>query len=101
MAANTKTPKKAEAEGVQKNPGEDKMALGMRNYLLMLIGLVIIIVGFALMSGGASSGPDDFNYEMFSFRRITLSTIVTIGGFAFVAYGIMSKGKCCCRKKEK
>jgi hypothetical protein len=31
------------------------------------------------------------NYEMFSFRRITLAPILVIGGFAFEIYAIMKK----------
>lgn len=74
--------------------GDAKMALGMRNYKLMLIGFVFIVIGFVLMTGGGSDNPaTEFDYGMFSFRRITLSVIVVLGGFAFVAYGIMSKGK--------
>ncbi len=76
------------------NPAEAKMALGMRNYKLMLIGFAVIVLGFILMTGGGSDNPaTEFNYEMFSFRRITLSTILILGGFAFVGYAIMSKGK--------
>lgn len=71
---------------------EDKMPLTRQNYKLMLIGLGIIVLGFLLMIGGSSAGPDDFNEEMFSFRRITLAPIVVLGGFAFEVYAIM-KGR--------
>ena len=75
------------------NPSDGKMALGMRNYKLMIIGFAVIVLGLILMTGGGTDSPTEFNYEMFSFRRITLSTIVVLGGFAFVGYAIMSKGK--------
>lgn len=97
MATKNKAAKTAKP--VANNDANDaKMALGMRNYKLMLIGFAVIVVGFILMVGGGSSDPNEFNYDMFSFRRITLSTIFVLGGFAFVGYGIMSKGK---RKKDK
>lgn len=73
--------------------GRDKMALSKSNYILMLIGFVIIAVGFVLMVGGASASPEEFNYEMFSFRRITLAPIVVLAGFAFEVYAIMKKDK--------
>ena len=75
------------------NLSDGKMALGMRNYKLMLIGFAIVVLGLILMTGGGTDSPTEFNYEMFSFRRITLSTIIVLGGFAFVGYAIMSKGK--------
>ena len=72
---------------------DKKMALDKRNYRLMLIGLGIIILGFILMSGGKNPDPETFNYEMFSFRRITLAPILVIGGFAFEIYAIMKRFK--------
>lgn len=73
---------------------EAKMALSFGNYKLMLIGFVIIILGFVLMTGGASESPAiEFNEEMFSFRRITLAPIVVLAGFAFEIYAIMKKFK--------
>ncbi|MFV0507610.1 MAG: DUF3098 domain-containing protein [Bacteroidales bacterium] len=63
------------------------------NYKLMLVGVGIIILGFALMSGGGSEDPNVFNEKIFSFRRITLAPIVVIFGFAFEVYAIMKKDK--------
>ena len=69
-------------------------ALGKENLKLMLIGLVIIIIGFALMTGGKSEDPNVFNKEViFSFRRITLAPIVVMFGFLFEIYAIMKKTK--------
>lgn len=79
---------------VEKNEAfESKMALGKRNYILILIGFAVVVLGFALMTGGGSDNPAmEFDYGMFSFRRITLSVILVLSGFVGVAYGIMSKG---------
>ena len=68
-----------------------RMPLGKKNYLFMLIGLAIIIVGFLLMAGGGSDDPNGFNYEMFSCRRITIAPIVVIAGFALEIYAIMKR----------
>ena len=70
---------------------EAKMALTMKNYLLLLVGAVFIVLGFVLMCGGGSNDPDVFNYDMFSWRRITLAPILVIGGFAFEVYAIMKR----------
>jgi len=67
-------------------------ALGRKNYMYLLIGFVIIIVGFLLMIGGKSEDPNVFNKdEIFSFRRITLAPIVVLIGFAFEIWAIMKK----------
>jgi uncharacterized SAM-binding protein YcdF (DUF218 family) len=69
-------------------------ALGKENLKLMLIGLVIIILGFALMTGGRTTDPNVFDKDViFSFRRITLAPLVVVFGFLFEIYAIMKKPK--------
>ena len=51
------------------------------SYKMILIGFGIIILGFILMMGGGSDNPAEFNYDIFSFRRITLAPIVVLIGF--------------------
>lgn len=64
-----------------------------KNYTLMIVGVLSILVGFALMSGGASEDPNVFNAEeVYSFRRITLAPILVILGFVIEIYAIF-KGK--------
>ncbi len=72
---------------------EAKMALGRRNYVLMLIGLGVVVVGFLLMSGGGSDEAAVFNEAMFNFRRVTLAPIVVIAGFALEVWAIMWRPK--------
>ncbi|HIA10722.1 MAG TPA: DUF3098 domain-containing protein [Flavobacteriales bacterium] len=64
-----------------------------QGYIILLIGIAFIIVGFALMSGGGSDDPKVFNPEIFSFRRITLAPIVVMIGFGIEIYAIMRKPK--------
>jgi hypothetical protein len=67
-------------------------ALPKDNYVYLLIGFIIIILGFALMIGGRSNNPNVFNgKEIFSFRRITLAPIVVLAGFIFEMWAIMRK----------
>ena len=71
---------------------ELQMALTKKNYVLMLIGFGIMILGFVLMIGGASEDPiHEFNYEMFNFQRITLAPMVVITGVLFEVYAIMKR----------
>lgn len=73
------------------------LPLTFENYKLMLIGFVIIVIGFILMAGGGSDDPNVFNEDMFNFRRITLAPTLVLGGFAFEVYAIMKKPK---KKRE-
>ena len=74
-----------------KDENDKKMPLTMRNYILLDIGLVVIIVGFVLMAGGTKATPEEFSYDIFSWRRITLAPIVVIAGFAFEIFAIMKR----------
>lgn len=68
-------------------------ALGKENLKLLVIGFIIIVIGFLLMTGGKSTNPEVFNPEIFSFRRITLAPLVVLFGFLFEVYAIMKKPK--------
>ena len=70
---------------------DEQMPLTLRNYILIIAGLVIIIIGMVLMTGGGSDNPEVFNYDMFSWRRITLAPILIVGGFAFEIYALLKK----------
>lgn len=67
------------------------MPLSYKNYLILVVGFLVVLLGFVLMSGGGSSSPDEFNYAMFSFRRITLAPILVVGGFVIEIVGIMKR----------
>ena len=69
----------------------NRMTLTKRNYLYMLIGVVIIVLGFVLMSGGGEHTATEFDESIFSFRRITLAPIVVVAGFVFEIYAIMKR----------
>jgi hypothetical protein len=68
-------------------------AIPKENYLYLIIGFVIIIVGFLLMIGGGSDDPNVFSEEIFSWRRITLAPTVVLFGFVFEIWAIMRKPK--------
>jgi membrane-bound ClpP family serine protease len=65
--------------------------LQKENYILLIIGFAIIILGFILMMGGKSDDPNVFNEEIFNFRRITLAPIIVLFGFVFEIWAIMKK----------
>lgn len=70
---------------------DEQMTLTIKNYILLIAGLVVIVIGMVLMTGGGSDDPNVFNYDMFSWRRITLAPILIVGGFAFEVYALLKK----------
>lgn len=80
------------AKKENKAPQQD-FAFGRENYVIMLIGIALIFIGFVCMSGGESTDPAVFNPEIFSFRRITLAPILVMLGFAVEVYAIVKKSK--------
>ncbi|HBF87442.1 MAG TPA: DUF3098 domain-containing protein [Bacteroidales bacterium] len=68
-----------------------EFAFSKENYILLIVGFVIIFIGFMLMVGGKAEDPNVFNEEVFSFRRITLAPIIVIAGFALEFWAIMRK----------
>ena len=71
---------------------KSKFAFGKQNYILLIIGVAAIVVGFILMSGPGSTEAH-FEPDIFSFRRIKLAPAICFAGFLFVIYAIMHKTK--------
>jgi len=67
------------------------------NYKLMIVGAVLIALGFILMSGGGAelSGEantaETFDTSIYSFRRIVLAPIVVVIGFVVEVFAIFYK----------
>lgn len=72
--------------------GNQTFLFDKNNYMWMIGGVVLILIGFLLMSGGKSPDPHKFNYEeIYSARRITIAPILILIGFAIEVYAIMKK----------
>ena len=72
---------------------QPEFLFGKTNYTFLLIGVVVIALGFLLMSGGGSEDPNVWNPEIFSFRRIRLAPTTVLIGFGIVIYSIFKKDK--------
>ena len=82
------------ANQIKKTPEEDKQfVFNKKNYVLLILGLVLIAIGFLLMIGGDSEDPETFNYAIFNFRRLTLAPIVILAGFVIEIFAIMWRPK--------
>lgn len=71
---------------------QEVFEFGKTNYLLIIAGVVVIGVGFILMSGGGTNNPKEFaGDQIFNSTRLTVAPITVLLGFAVVLFGIVKK----------
>lgn len=66
---------------------------GKTNYILMIAGIIILALGYILLSGGGSDDPNTFNNAMFDARRLIVSPILIVVGFIVEILAIMYNPK--------
>ncbi len=76
----------------------NKMAITPKGLKYLLVGLIVMISGYILMTGGGSDDPEVFNYAMFDFRRMVAAPIVIILGIVIEIIAVMGLFKS--EKKE-
>lgn len=69
---------------------KSKFAFSKQNYILLIIGVLAIVIGFILM-GGPGSTETHFEPDIFSVRRIKVAPAICFLGFVFVIFAIMFK----------
>lgn len=67
----------------------EKMSITPKGLKYLLIGLIVMVSGYILMSGGGSDDPQVFNYAMFDFRRMVVAPVVIILGIIIEIVAIM------------
>ena len=73
---------------------KNNVLFGKENLKWMLIGAVIIVVGFLLMAGGKSEDPTVFDeQQVYSTTRVTVAPILIVIGLLVEVYAIMKKSK--------
>ncbi len=78
---------------MKNDDNNNEFLFGKTNYKILIVGIVLIALGFILMSGGGSDDPNVFNEEIFNFRRIRLAPTIVLAGFGVVIYSIFKKDK--------
>lgn len=63
------------------------------NFILMGISLLLIVTGFLLMLGSSNDSATQFNYDIFSTRRIVVAPTVAFIGFVAMAFAIVYSPK--------
>ena len=68
------------------------LAFGRVNFILLAFGMIVVILGFILMSGPGST-EEQFNSDIFSNMRIKVAPAVCFLGFVSIIYAIIRKPK--------
>ena len=68
------------------------LAFDKTNFIILAVGMLVVILGFILMSG-AGSDETVFDNDIFSVRRIKVAPVVCFVGFISIVYAIIRKPK--------
>ena len=68
------------------------LAFDKTNFIILAVGMLVVILGFILMSG-AGSDETVFDNDIFSVRRIKVAPVVCFIGFISIVYAIIRKPK--------
>ena len=60
---------------MEQNKENPKMAMTVSGLKALLVGLLVMVSGYILMSGGGSDDPQVFNYAMFNSVRLVIAPI--------------------------
>lgn len=82
--------KKEQVENKEK--GKVTYPLTKINFILMGVCLLLIIIGFWLMTGSANQG-DTFNKDLFECSRVTTGPTIAFLGFVLMAFAIIYRKK--------
>jgi uncharacterized integral membrane protein len=92
----TVSPKTAKPLSSSTNPPASKRKpplFAKENYILMIVGVLLIVIGFIFMAGGAQSG-NEFDYdEIYSPMRITIAPIIVVLGFIVEVVALFYRSK--------
>lgn len=68
----------------------DNFAFDKKNYIMLAIGMLVVIIGFILMAGSGSN-ESAFNPDIFSATRIKVAPLVSLAGFVFIVFAILHR----------
>ncbi len=92
MANIKKTSSSKPTNAPKVNPKFD-FAFERINYIWMLVGVVLLALGYILLIGGGSDDPNVFNYSLFNSQRLVVAPILMVAGIVVEIYAILLKPK--------
>lgn len=87
--ANMKQIKDSPRAGKPVDEGE--MAVSASGVKLMIVGLIVLVSGLILLSGGGSDDPQVFNWEMFNFTRMVAAPVLLVLGIIIEIVAVMKR----------
>lgn len=87
---NTTAPRATRASSIAREP--EPMLFGRLNYILMIVGVVLMGLGFILMLGGHMPSPDVWDEDIiYGFRRTVLAPFMMVAGLVTLVFSIFKK----------
>lgn len=71
----------------------DNIYFTKKNYIMILAGIIVFVLGYFIMSGGNPEDPSDYSDDIFNFQRLTLAPFIVISGYVIVLFGIIKNFK--------
>ena len=91
--------KSAKAKEVKSVDSKEVMPLGKINYILIAACVLLIMLGFYLMTGSANTGST-WNEDVFNSTRTVVGPMVALAGFTLMIFAIIFKKKNCNNHEE-
>ena len=88
-SAAKKTDAKVVSKGLDAKKHETSFAFGIKNYILLIAGVVILFLGYICLSGGGSDDPAVFNDSLFDTRRLVIAPLLIVSGLIVEIFAIM------------
>lgn len=93
MATEIKKPSAKKPLKAVEQKAQMHFAFERKNYMILLFGIFLIILGYILLAGGGTKDPNQFSYELFSPQRMVTAPIILMLGYVTIAVSIMYKEK--------
>jgi preprotein translocase subunit SecG len=71
---------------------KNSFAFGKINYIMMAVSVVIVLIGFVLMSGGQST-EEAYDPSIFNVRRIKVAPVICFVGYVSMIFAILYRPK--------
>ena len=71
---------------------KNSFAFGKINYIMMAVSVVIVLIGFVLMSGGQST-EEAYDPSIFNARRIKVAPVICFVGYVSMIFAILYRPK--------
>ena len=84
--------KSAKSKEVKSVDSKEVMPLGKINYILIAACVLLIMLGFYLMTGSANTGST-WNEDVFNSTRTVVGPMVALAGFTLMIFAIIFKKK--------